>query len=170
MTRVSLLVTGVLTAVTFALAAALWVMLADLNRLRGDEHAMQEALTAARLVAPAMLSYDYRTIEQDFARAGGYTTGDLTEHYRQLVTALGPRAKEQRMVRQVTVAGAAVESAESGRIEVLLFMNTDTVKALAGEEPRRQISQNRARMLMVKKDTRWLVAELSTLLGDPPPA
>jgi Mce-associated membrane protein len=44
------------------------------------------------------------------------------------------------------------------------------VKTLAGEkEPRRQVSQNRARLVMVKKDSRWLVAELSTLLGNPPP-
>ncbi|GAA4222522.1 Mce-associated membrane protein [Streptosporangium album] len=169
MTRLSLLVTGVLTAVAFALAAAVWVMSADLSRLRGDERAGREALAAARLVAPDMLSYDYRTLEQDFARAGGYTTGSLTEHYRRLAVSLAPSLKEQHTVRQVTVAGAAVESAEPGRVEVLLFMNTDTLKTLAGEEPRRQISQNRARLLMVKKDTRWLVAELSTLLGDPPP-
>ncbi|WP_326819887.1 hypothetical protein [Streptosporangium sp. NBC_01756] len=170
MTRASLLVTGVLTAVAFALAAAVWVMYADLSRLRGDERAGQEALTAARLVAPDMLSYDYRTIEQDFARAAGYTTGSLTEHYRRLAADWAPSAKEQRTVRQVTVTGAAVESAEPSRVEVLLFTDTNTVKSPEGEEPQHQISQNRARLLMVKKDARWLVAELSTLLGDPPPA
>ncbi|MFD8560346.1 hypothetical protein ACWDOR_16390 [Streptosporangium canum] len=170
MTRVSLLVTGVLTAVAFALAAAVWVMYADLSRLRGNEAAGQEALTAARLVASDMLSYDYRTIEQDFARAGGHTTGALTEHYRQLAATLMPLARQQHTVQQVTVAGAAVESAEPDRVEVLIFMNTGTVKTLAGEkEPRRQVSQNRARLVMVKKDSRWLVAELSTLLGNPPP-
>ncbi|MGV9777490.1 hypothetical protein [Streptosporangium sp. NPDC003464] len=170
MTRLSLLVTGVLTAVAFALAAAVWVMSADLGRLREEEADGREALAAARLVASDMLSYDYRTIEQDFARAGGYTTGALTEHYKKLATTLVPLAKREHMVQQVTVAGAAVESARSGRVEVLLFMNTGTVKTLAGEkEPRRQVSQNRARLVMVRKGSRWLVAELSTLLGDPPP-
>ncbi|MFF5212909.1 hypothetical protein [Streptosporangium sp. NPDC000396] len=170
MTRVSLLVTAMLTAVAFMLAGAVWIMFTDLNRLRGDEAAGREALAAARLVASDMLSYDYRTIEQDFARAGGYTTGGLTEHYRRLAAALVPLARQQRTVQQVTVAGAAVESAEAGRVEVLLFMNTGTVKIPAGEkEPRRQVSQNRARLVMVKKDSRWLVAELSTLLGSPPP-
>ncbi|WP_433251440.1 hypothetical protein ACQPYK_05945 [Streptosporangium sp. CA-135522] len=169
MTRVSLLVTGVLTAVAFALAAAVWVMSADLGRLRADEAAGQEALTAARQVASDMLSYDYRTIEQDFARAGGYTTGALAQHYRQLATTFAPLARQQRKVQQVTVAGAAVEKVETGRVEVLLFMRTSVMRTAAGEkEPRRQISQNRARLVMVKKDSRWLVAELSTLLGDPP--
>lgn len=170
MTRVPLLVIGVLTAVALTLAAVVWIMFADLNRLREDEVAGREALAAARLVASDMLSYDYRTIEQDFVRAGGYTTGDLTRHYSQLARTLVPLAKQQRTVQQVMVAGAAVESAEAGRVQVLLFMNTGTVKTLLGEkEPRRQVSQNRARLVMVKKGSRWLVAELSTLLGNPPP-
>ncbi|MFC6578409.1 hypothetical protein ACFQBS_16930 [Planomonospora parontospora] len=117
-----------------------------------------------------MLSYDHRTIEQDLARAAGYATGELTEHYRRLSTTLAPTARRQQAVQSVAVSGAAVESAGSDRVEVLLFMNVSTVKTPAGEKaPRRQVSQSRARFVMVKKGSRWLVAELSTLLGDPPP-
>ncbi|MEV7005410.1 hypothetical protein [Streptosporangium sp. NPDC051022] len=170
MTRVSLLLVGVLTAVTLSLAAVVWIMFADLSRLRSEESAGQEALATARSVAADMLSYDYRTIEQDFARARGYTTGDLTRYYRELATTLMPTVRSQRTVQQATVAGAAVESARSDRAEVLLFMNMSTVRTLPGDkQPRRQVSQNRARLVMVKKDSHWLVAELSTLLGNPPP-
>ena len=71
-------------------------------------------------------------------------------------------------MQQATVAGAGVESVGSDRVEVLLFMNMSTVRTLPGEkEPRQQVSQNRASFVMVKKDSRWLVAELSTLLGSP---
>ncbi|GAA2865165.1 hypothetical protein GCM10010517_24470 [Streptosporangium fragile] len=173
MRRVSQVLIGVLAVVTLALTAVVWVMVADLTRLRADETAGQEALAAARALASDMLSYDYRTIEQDFARAGGYTTGDLTRHYRELAATIIPQARRERTVQQATVAGAGVESAVSGdpgRVEVLLFMTMNTVKVPPGEkEPRRQVSQNRARFVMVKKDSRWLVAELSTLLGNPPP-
>ena len=59
-----------------------------------------------------------------------------------------------------------MERAEPGRVEVLLFVNTGTVKKIAGkEEPQQQVSQNRARFVMVEQGSRWLVAELSTLLG-----
>jgi Mce-associated membrane protein len=167
--RVSLLVIGMLTAVALALTAVIWIMFTDLNRLRTEETAGAEALAAARSVASAMLSYDYRTIEQDFARAGGYTAGGLTWHYKQLATTLVPQARKERTVQQATVAGAGVESIGSDRVEVLLFMSMSTVRTLPGEkEPRRQVSQNRALFVMVKKDSRWLVAELSTLLGSPP--
>nr|BFE86131.1 hypothetical protein GCM10020093_087320 [Planobispora longispora] len=70
MRRASLLVTGVLSLVALVLAAAVGVMLADLGRLRAGEDAGRDALAAARSFAADMLSYDYRTIEQDFARAG----------------------------------------------------------------------------------------------------
>nr|WP_260407985.1 hypothetical protein [Planomonospora venezuelensis] len=152
------------------LAAAVAVMLTDLGRLRSHETAGREALAVARSVAPDMLSYDHRTIEEDFARAGGYTTGELTGHYRLLLTTLGPRARQQRAVQSATVTGAAVESARPDRVEVLLFVNMSTVKAVPGEEkPRRQVSQGRARFVMARQDSRWLVAGLSTLLGDAPP-
>jgi Mce-associated membrane protein len=167
--RVSLLVIGMLSAVALALTAVIWIMFTDLNRLYEEETAGAEALAAARSVASDMLSYDYRTIEQDFARAGGYTIGALTRHYKQLATTLVPRAKKERAVQQATVAGAGVESADSDRVEVLLFMSISTVKTLPGvKEPLRGVSQNRALFVMVKKDSRWLVAELSTLLGSPP--
>ncbi len=170
MKNVSLLLVGVLTAVALSLAAVVWIMFADLNRLRSDETAGQEALATARSVAADMLSYDYRTIEQDFARARGYTTGDLSQYYRQLSTTLVPEARKQRTVQQATVSGAAVESAHSDRAEVLLFVNMSTVRTLPGDkQPRRQVRQNRARLVMVKRDSHWLVAELSTLLGNPPP-
>ncbi|MEV4375657.1 hypothetical protein [Streptosporangium sp. NPDC049644] len=172
MTRVSRLAVGLMAVVALALAVVIWIMFTDLSRLRADERAGQEALAAARSVASDMLSYDYRTIEQDFARAGGYTTGALSLHYRQLTRGMAAQAREQKAVQQATVIGAGVESVESGdsgRVQVLLFMNMSTVKTPQGEkEPRRQVSQNRARFIMVKKDSRWFVAELSTLLGDPP--
>ncbi|GAA3121076.1 hypothetical protein GCM10010466_10000 [Planomonospora alba] len=167
---VFLLVAGALAAVALALAVAVGVMLADLGRLRADEEAGRQALAAARSVAPDMLSYDYRTIEQDLARAAGYATGELTEHYRRLSATLAPSARRQRTVQSATVAGAAVESAGPDRAEVLLFVNMSTSRTPSGEEaPRRRVSQNRARFVMVKQDGRWLVAGLSTLLGDPPP-
>ncbi|MFC4057703.1 hypothetical protein ACFOWE_05330 [Planomonospora corallina] len=169
MRRVWLPTAGVMGAVALALAVAVGVMLADLGRLQAAEAAGREALAAARSVASDMLSYDYRTIEQDLARAAGYATGELTGHYRRLSATLAPAARRQQAVQSATVAGAAVESAGPDRAEVLLLVNMSVAKIPAGEKaPRRQVSQSRARFVMVNKDGRWLVAELSTLLGAPP--
>ncbi|MFI6395633.1 hypothetical protein [Nonomuraea sp. NPDC050540] len=157
---------GVLAALVLGLSVALWVMWTDLRHLRDGRSAGVEAMAAAKAVAPDLLSYNHRTIEQDLARAGEHTTGQLTVHYKELATTLVPTAKAQKTVQTTAVAGAAVERAEPDRVEVLLFVNTGTVKELPGEaEPQQQITQNRARFVMIRTAGRWLVADLSTLLG-----
>ena len=62
------------------------------------------------------------------------------------------KAKAERTVQTTAVAAVAVERAEAGRVEVLLFVNTGTVKEIAGKaEPQQQVSQNRARFVMIRQ-------------------
>lgn len=146
-----------------AVGGVLWL---DLRAMRDGEAAGVEAMAAARAVAPDLLSYDHRTIEQDLARAAEHTTGALTRHYRELSGTLAAKARAQQTVQTAAVAAAAVERAEPGRVEVLMFVNTGTVKKITGKaEPQQQVSQNRARFVMIKQGSRWLVADLSTLIG-----
>ncbi|MEV4224673.1 hypothetical protein [Nonomuraea sp. NPDC049725] len=158
--------TVLLAVLTLALGVACAMLLLDYKALYDSERAGAEAMAAARAVAPDLLSYDYRTVEQDLARAGRHTTGALTRYYRELSGTLVAKAKAQKTVQTASVVAAAVERAEPGRVEVLLFVNTGTVKAITGKaEPQQQVSQNRARFVMVWQDSRWLVADLSTLIG-----
>ncbi|MFB9627071.1 hypothetical protein [Nonomuraea helvata] len=154
---------GVLVVVAGVLVPTMWFNLRD---LRAADAAGAEAMTAAKEVAPDLLSYDYRTVEADLARAGTHTTGELTKHYKELTTSLVSRAKAEKIVQTVSVAGVGVERAEPDRVEVLLFVNTGTVKQDAGKTGlEQQFTQNRARFVMVRQDSRWLVADMSTLLG-----
>lgn len=148
------------------LAGATTVMYLNLGGLRDSRAAGVEALAAAKAVAPDLLSYNYETIEQDLARAGEHTTGELTQHYKDLSATLVTKAKDQKMIQQAAVAGAAVERAAADRVEVLLFVNMGTIKEIPGKaEPQQQFSKSRARFVMIRKDGRWLVADLSTLIG-----
>ncbi|MFG1696622.1 hypothetical protein [Nonomuraea sp. NPDC049309] len=154
---------SLLVAVGAVLVPTMWFNLRD---LRDAEASAVAAVAAAKKLAPDLLSYDYRTVEEDLARAGRLTTGELTEQYKELAKTLVSRAKEQKIVQNVSVAAAGVERAEPGRVEVLLFVNTGTVKEIPGKEgPQQEFTQNRARFVMVRQDSRWLVAGLSTLLG-----
>jgi Mce-associated membrane protein len=166
---VKTVVAALLGLAVLALGAMVWTSWADLRAAREADttgEAAAQAVAAARAIAPDLLSYDHRTVEQDLARAAGHTTGALTGRYRQLAGTLGPRARAQKTVQTASVAAAAVERAEPGRVEILLFVNTGTVKELPGEaEPQRQITRNRARLVMVRHDSRWLAADLSTLIG-----
>ncbi|MEU8358011.1 hypothetical protein AB0C27_18535 [Nonomuraea sp. NPDC048882] len=163
MRLVTIVLLGALVLVAGVMVPTMWVNLSD---LRAAEAAAAEATVAAKKVAPELLSYDYRTIEEDLARAGTFTTGDLTGHYKELSKSLASRAKAQKIVQTVDVTDVGVEHAEPGRVEVLLFMNTGTVKEIPGKEGlQREFTQNRARFVMVRQESRWLVAGLSTLLG-----
>lgn len=154
---------GVLVIVAGVLVPTMWL---DLRDLRAADSAAAEAMATARRVAPDMFSYDYRTVEKDLARAGAYTTGELTRHYRELTTSLVSKAKAEKTVRTASVVDAGVERATPDRVEVLLFVNMVTVKVVPNQDaPQQQVSQNRARFVMVRQDGRWLVAGLSTLLG-----
>ena len=62
-------------------------------------------MAAAKAVAPDLLSYDYRTIEQDLARAAGHTTGALTRHYKELSGTLVAKAKAERTVQTAVGRG-----------------------------------------------------------------
>ncbi|MEU7749771.1 hypothetical protein [Nonomuraea sp. NPDC049158] len=159
-------VTIALLVLVLGLGGASGVFWYDAHAMRADEEAGRQAMAAARTVAPDLLSYDYRTVEQDLARAAEHTTGELTEHYKALSASLAAKAKAEKTVRTAAVADAGVERAEDDRVEVLLFVNTGTVREIPGKaEPQQQVSQDRARLVMVRQDSRWLVAELSTLIG-----
>lgn len=161
--RAALAVLGVLVLALGVAAGVLW---SDWRALRGGEEAAAEALSAAKAIAPELLSYDYRTVERDLARAGQHTTGALTRQYAELSGSLAARAKERKMVQTASVVAAAVERAEPDRVEVLLFVNTGTITEAAGKtEPRQQVSRTRARLVMSRQGDRWLVLDLSTLIG-----
>ncbi|MEU6777706.1 hypothetical protein ABZ912_00795 [Nonomuraea angiospora] len=163
MRTVTIVLLGILVVVAGVLVPTMWINLRD---LRAADAAGTQAMAEAKEVAPDLLSYDYRTVEEDLARAGTHTTGELTKHYKELTTSLVSRAKAQKIVQTVAVAGAAVERATPDRVEVLLFVNTGMVKNVPGEAaPQQQFTQNRARFVMVRQGSRWLVADLSTLLG-----
>ncbi|NUW45683.1 hypothetical protein [Nonomuraea rhodomycinica] len=157
---------AVLAVAVLVLGAVVGVMWADLRALRGADADGVEATAAARTALPELMSYDYRTVDRDLARARSRTTGALSGYYGELARSLAGKARAQRTVQTASVTAAAVERAEPGRVEVLLFVNTGTVREVPGEAaPQRQISQNRVRLTMVRGDRGWLAADLSTLIG-----
>ncbi|WP_433419906.1 hypothetical protein ACQP1V_06680 [Microtetraspora malaysiensis] len=158
-----------LAAAAAGLAATVAWLYADLGRLEGDVSAGREAVTAARSYAADMLSYDYRTMDEDLARARSHTTGALAARYARLAATLPRLARQRQEVRQAVVAGAAVESATSEEVRILVFLNTVTSGRETGQDrPTQEVGQNRLRLVMTRENGRWLVSDLSTLLGDTP--
>ena len=163
--------------VVAALAAVTGPSYLDLRAARATEAAGAAAMKAARAYVPELMSYDYRTVDADFARARARTTGSLTDHYRRVEATLGPVIRQRRTVQRVEVRGAAVESAAPGRAEVLVLLNRTTTTTPPGAKaPKREVATGRARLVLIKTDkndkagSTWLVSDLTTLLGNVPPA
>jgi len=153
-----LLVAGVLTLAL--------VLTAGLVALRARSAARTEtARTAARAAAESdvvdLLSYDYRHLDRDFARARSHLTGkfvaDYTTTTRRTVRPLAPQV---HAVVKATVASSSVVRASENAVVVLLFVNQTTTSTRL-EAPRTDL--NRVRLTMTRVGGAWKVSKVAAL-------
>ncbi|MDC0768300.1 hypothetical protein [Streptomyces sp. HD] len=165
--------TAVLTALLAVLLAAGLVAAAVLGWQYRDGHltesARAEAVAAARQAAPAVLSYDYRHLDRDFARARTHLTGDFRDEYGKTTkTVVGPTAEKYRGVVKATVAApasggspaASVVSAAPDKVVILLFVNQVTESTQVSGS---RLDLNRVRMTMSRTDDGWKVSAVDAL-------
>lgn len=162
-----------LTAALGILLLAALVAAAVLGRQYQDgrrtENARAEAVAAARKAAPAVLSYDHRHLDRDFARARAHLTGDFRDEYAKTTkTVVGPTATKYRGVVKATVAApatgeapaASVVSASPDKVVVLLFVNQVTESTQVSGS---RVDLNRVRMTMSRTDSGWRVSAVDAL-------
>ena len=157
------------TAVGSALCVALLV--ADILLWRNGQHAAvverarTQAVSAARQAARDILSYDYRSLKSDIAKAKSETTGIFAKQYAGSADTLLAQASQLRAIVQATPASPpAVVSATSDEVVVLIFIDQASVKQPAGQPtPATRIDQSRVRMTMTKVGSTWKVSQLAAL-------
>ncbi len=132
------------------------------------EGARAQALAAAQQAAPVVLSYDYRHLERDFARARTCLTGAFRDQYLKTTgTVVGPTAAKYHGVVTATVAAppggapaASVVSAAPDRVTVLLFVNQVTRSTQVTGS---RVDLNRVRMTLTRTSAGWKVSALDAL-------
>ena len=136
-----LTVVAVVCAVLCVPAAAAAVVLATRGPAPDSTaHARHDALHAATTAAHDLLSYDYRSLDTDIARAKGETTGAFAQQYAETAGKLLDQAKQLKAIVQASV------------------------KQLPGQaKPTTRIDQSRVQLTMTKVGGRWLVSALSAL-------
>jgi Mce-associated membrane protein len=133
-------------------------------RVRSDqrvETARDQAMAAAHDHAQAILSYDYRHLDADFAAARATLTGGFARDYKVTTTTLvRPGAEQYHVVVKAEVAAQSVVSATADQVVVLLFVNqTTTSTRLDGPK----VDLNRVRLTLVKRGGDWLVNKVVAL-------
>ncbi|MDX2935021.1 hypothetical protein [Streptomyces ipomoeae] len=136
---------------------------------RRAEQARGEALAAARKAAPVVLSYDYRHLDRDFARARTHLTGAFRDEYRRTTTTVvGPTARKYHGVVKAAVAAPAgggrpatsVVSAGPDKAVVLLFVNQVTTSTQVTGS---RVDLNRVRMTLTRTSEGWKVSAVDAL-------
>jgi Mce-associated membrane protein len=125
------------------------------------EQARTAALAAAESHAVDLLSYDYRHLDRDFARAGKALTGSFADDYATTTdTVVRPTALEVKAVVTAEVAAASVVRAAQNKVVVLLFVNQTTTSTRV-EGPK--VDLNRVRLTLTRVDGDWLVSKVVAL-------
>ena len=123
-----------------------------------DEHARSEALAAARSRVPVLLTYSYRTLEDDLARSVDQTTGKFQSEYRQLAKDVVKRtATRKRVSTTAVVTGAGVVRGDRHKVVVLVFLTQTTTSP--GAAPSKVV--NRVEVAMEPGGDGWKIASLT---------
>ncbi|MFI7589706.1 hypothetical protein ACIB24_21775 [Spongisporangium articulatum] len=169
--------TPVLALVTLALVVLAAVQGLALRSASQADRESAAATRAARAAVPAVLSYDYRHLDADFARARTYLTGSFATQFDGVATGtVAPVATERQVVTSAAVTGSSVVTRSGDTVVVLLFVN-QTTSALpektsektggkaggkAGEKSLAQqsLDLSRVRVTMQRAGGDWRVADL----------
>lgn len=149
---------AVAAAVLIALAVAdvlLWQRADDADAVA---QAQTAALAAAQQDVPAVLSYDYRSLDGYPALAKGKTTGEFQDTLGRLIQqSVLPAAKAQQIVTKTEVAAASVASAGRGEAVVLAFINQTTTSTKLAQP---KLEGSRVRVTMRQSGGDWLISQL----------
>ncbi len=148
--------------VVLAVLAALSVGLAAYLFSQPSEAAVEEATGSARAAAERavvpVLSYDYRTLDEDQAAAQDLLTSDYRVDYDKLFEVIRDNADTQTVVDAEVIASSVVRAGDE-RVEILLFVNRPTTNAETKEPV---VYRDQVTVTMERVDDEWLVDDLRT--------
>lgn len=151
-----------LTVLVIAVGGYFWF---QNNRHDEQVDAGQEASAAAERALPFVLSYDYRQLPADKARAVRYLSPryqkEYTATFDKLIASTDGRpgpAKQTSAVVKATVRSVGVVDSESDVAKVIVFIDQATTKN--GGTPK--FSLNRLTVSMVRSGNSWLVDNINS--------
>lgn len=148
-------------AVALVLLAGAAIVGLQLCEQRELTAARVDALQKAIQAAPAVLGYDHRRLDQDFAAARAHLTPAFAAEYDELSDkTIRPTATTYKAVVTAQVLASSVEEAGRRSVQVLLFVNQTTSTT---ELPAPRIDQSRVRMRVVRTDGGWRIAAIEPL-------
>lgn len=154
-------VLGILALVALILSGAVFYLLIQVKDAQAADEAGDVAVSMAGNDAEHILSYDYRTLDNNFQQARALTTGGFRTQYQQTTSQLvRPQALKEKAIVQASTRDAGLISASDDNAVVLVFVDRITTKA---GQNKPTFNQDRVRMTMTKVNGKWLVSKLDAL-------
>jgi Mce-associated membrane protein len=160
---------GPLTVILVATLAVFATLTAALSAFAAqrDSHqhvldqARRDAVAAATGGAAVVLSYDYRHLQRDFARAEAVITPRFrTKYDATTAKAVEPLAVKYKVVTTAQVAAAGSVTNSADRATVLVFVDqTSTNSQLSA--PR--LDRSRITVVLLRTGGRWLIDDLKPI-------
>lgn len=147
------------TAVVVVLALVVGFVFMQVHARDTREDNRRAALDAAEKKLVQVLSYNFRTVDEDVARAEKHLTGKFASDFKQFSSKLiVPNAKGEKITTDVEVVATSSVKVQDDQVVALMFVN-QTTKRKGAKEPR--IDGSRLRLTMEQVDDRWLISELT---------
>lgn len=121
-----------------------------------------DAQAAAEKAIVAIVSYDYRSLDDDQAKAAAYMTPSFKKEYESLFAVIRDNAPATKTIISTEVVGSSIVRSGDDRVQVFLFINTPTLKADITEP---EVYKNQVTVTMEKVGDEWLVDQLKTSLS-----
>ncbi|WP_371685512.1 Mce protein [Mycobacterium sp. MFM001] len=119
--------------------------------------ASAQAVDAATKYALALTSIDTKAIDKNFTDVLDGATGEFKDMYTQSSAQLRQTLVDNKAAAHGNVIEAAVKSASTNKVEVVLFVDQSVSNAAA---PEPQLDRSRVTMTMEKVDGRWLASKV----------
>ena len=153
---------GILVLVALLLAAVvavllLWRQNTDLSRTEEIASAEHSATRAASRIAVSMTSYDYRSVDEDFAWIDEDGTSKFQDTFSESTKPIRQLITRTRATATGKVSDAAGTADDADHVEVLLFVDQQLKRA---GDTKSSVDSNRVVMEMVREHGRWLVDDV----------
>ncbi|WUI00300.1 hypothetical protein OHR68_00280 [Spirillospora sp. NBC_00431] len=155
------MVIAVLAVLAIAFGTGTVVLALKVREQNATETASKEASFAASRAAQKLSSYDFQTLDADLKSASATTTGKLRTDYDKLARELRTVAVQQQAVSTTTVMKVGVVDATPDKVVALVYANRSS--ATKADKQQRLPEPLRIKITMVKKDGKWLAAELTVI-------
>ena len=151
----------VLTLLVAASGVAAGILDTQTSNDTATQQERDTASAAAKTEIPQILSYNYKTLSADLARASADTTGQFSGQFGVLASQLiGPNAAKQQTVTKATVPVAAAMDSSGDEVTVLVFVDQSTTSK---QQPKAQKNASQLRVTMRKVNGRWLIEQFAAL-------